>query len=250
MENCKIEQENGLCTLIFSRPDSLNALSSNLLKEVKEFLKERAHQEDLKILIITGEGDKSFAAGADIAEMFKLKPGKAEEYFALGQEVADLLETAPYITIAAVNGYALGGGLEMALGCDYIYAAERAKLGLPEVGLGLIPGFGGVTRLIEAIGMRKAKELIFSGSYLNADQAMDYGLVNRVFSNETLIEETKKRAETLLENDMYAVIQAKRAANYRLKEGRSQALANEASFCAECLSKDSAQQRIERFLEK
>lgn len=167
MENLLFEKpDKHIGILKFNRPKALNALNGKMLKELLHFLRNDIKKEEIKILILTGEGEKSFISGADIIEMSSMNTLAIEQFSRLGQNVTRSLEKMDIITIAAVNGYAFGGGLEMALACDFIYCSENAKMGLPEVSLGVIPGFGGTQRLTRAIGARKAKELIFQENAL------------------------------------------------------------------------------------
>ncbi|MCB1148596.1 MAG: enoyl-CoA hydratase/isomerase family protein [Chlamydiia bacterium] len=163
--------------LTLNRPDKLNALNQALLQELEQALDDA---ESLRALVLTGVGEKAFCAGADIKAMRSMQSGEIEEFIRLGLRVAEKIEKAPFPTIAAVRGFALGGGLEMALACDFIYANQTAKLGLPEASLGLIPGFGGVRRLTDAVGKRRAKELMMTAKPLSAEEAKACGLVNRI----------------------------------------------------------------------
>ena len=180
--------------LRINRPDVHNALNLALLEEILNFLKIKALEENCKAVILTGAGEKSFIAGADIKEMNGFSSLQMLRFCELGQEVTFALETAPFLTIAAINGYALGGGLEMALACDFIYASNNAKMGSPEVKLGIIPGFGGTQRLSRAIGSRKAKELIMSGRTILPEEALEMAIVNKICPEETLLRECTNTA--------------------------------------------------------
>ena len=172
-EFLKIGSAESICTLTISAPKSLNALNSSILKEMDDFLSNL--DPDIRVLIITGDGEKSFVAGADISEMQPLGPEEGEHFGAFGASVFRKIETLPIPVIAAVNGFALGGGCELALACDIRLASNRAKFGQPEVGLGIIPGFSGTYRLAKIAGMGVAKELIFSGRAIKADEALATG---------------------------------------------------------------------------
>ncbi len=211
MEQIQFEADNGIGILRIDRPESLNALSSRMLQELAHFLLERAKRQEVRALIVTGSGDKAFIAGADIKEMEAMDSNASERFCNLGQQVTLLLEQAPFVTIAAVNGFCLGGGLELALACDFIYASESAVLGLPEVSLGLIPGFGGTQRLSRAVGTRMAKELITSGRRINAQEALRLGLVNRVCTKEDLLDSAIATCKDVLKNSFSAVLRAKEA---------------------------------------
>ena len=186
-EFLKIGSAESICTLTISAPKSLNALNSSILKEMDDFLSNL--DPDIRVLIITGDGEKSFVAGADISEMQPLGPEEGEHFGAFGASVFRKIETLPIPVIAAVNGFALGGGCELTLACDIRLASNRAKFGQPEVGLGIIPGFSGTYRLAKIAGMGVAKELIFSGRAIKADEALRIGLVNAVYEPEQLMEE-------------------------------------------------------------
>ena len=209
LETLSFEESNGLGTLTINRPGKLNALNIQVLRELKSFLSE-LHSSSLKGLIVTGEGEKAFIAGADIAEMKPMTNSEANAFSELGQQVTLLFESMPFPTIAAVNGYALGGGFEMALSCDFIYSTTNAVFGLPEVKLGLIPGFGGTVRLARAVGERRAKEIMFSGRSVSSDEALKLGITLERFSTKTeLIEGCKKWFSMSMQNSVHAIARAK-----------------------------------------
>ncbi len=235
--------------LQIDREQSLNALNQALLEELEWFLHKELRSLDLRALILTGKG-KAFIAGADIKEMREMDSMEMLSFCSLGQQVGNLLERAPFLTLAAVNGYALGGGLEMALACDFIYAAEDASLGLPEVGLGLIPGFGGTQRLARAVGTRAAKELCMSGRVIDAKEAAKLGIVNRLCSADQLIEEAKKTAQEIVSNSFTAVLQAKRAINHGVHLAMTEALALERNMCATCFATNDRLEGMNAFIEK
>jgi len=184
-ENLLIDRlEPGIVVLKINRPKALNALNASVLRELRVALRALGDDDSVRVLVLTGEGEKAFIAGADIAEMKDLAPAEGVAFSQMGHEVAKLLEMMNKPTIAAVTGFALGGGTEMALACDFIIASERAVFGQPEVGLGIIPGFGGTFRLVRSVGLPKAKELIYSGRRVKADEALAMGLVNHVIPAE------------------------------------------------------------------
>lgn len=203
----------GIQILKVSRPSVLNALNSAVLKGLKEALSQIAENPQVRVLILTGDGEKSFIAGADIAEMKDLTPGEAVEFAQLGHEVTKLLELMPKPTIAAVNGYALGGGMEMAISCDFIVASKKAIFGQPEVGLGIIPGFGATLRLLKFVGLPLAKELIFSGRKIKADEALQLGLINHLYPEQNFMEETLELAKTISLQSASAVAKSKQLMN-------------------------------------
>ena len=210
LNNLVIEHaEPGIKIIKISRPKHLNSLNTETLRELKEVLSEEAKQRTSRVIVLTGEGTKAFIAGADILEM-KDKDGAQAVLFAqLGHEVTKLLELIPIPTIAAVNGFALGGGTEMAIACDFIVAAENAVFGQPEVGLGIIPGFGATFRLAKFVGLPCAKELIFSGRRVKAEEAKAIGLANHVFPAEGFMEHVLKLAQSIAEQSHSAVAKAK-----------------------------------------
>jgi enoyl-CoA hydratase len=184
-ENLLIERaEPGIAILKINRPKALNALNAATLRELRIALLGLANDHTVRVVVLTGEGEKAFIAGADIAEMKDLAPAEGVTFSQMGHEAAKLLEMMAKPTIAAVNGFALGGGTEMALACDFIIASDKAVFGQPEVGLGIIPGFGGTFRLVRSIGLPKAKELIYSGRRVKADEALAMGLANHVIPAE------------------------------------------------------------------
>jgi len=207
-ENILLEREGPVVTITVNRPKSLNALNSATLRELTQAVREAA--DSCRALILTGAGDRAFVAGADIAEMAPMTPWSAREFSELGHVLTALLEDIPVATIAAVNGYALGGGLELAVACDMIYASENAKLGFPEVTLGITPGFGGTQRLVRLVGKLRAKEIIFTGEMIDAKQASQIGLLNAVLPREELLPHCRKVGAKIATRGPLAVARAKR----------------------------------------
>ncbi len=206
-ENILVERDAKISTITVNRPKALNALNSHTLRELTQAVRECA---DSRVIILTGAGDRAFVAGADISEMAPMGPWRAREFSELGHVLTALLEDIPAATIAAVNGYALGGGLELAVACDMIYASENARLGLPEVSLGVTPGFGGTQRLVRLVGKLRAKEMIFTGDWVDAKRAYEIGLVNAVLPREKLIEHCRTVADKIAQRGPLAVARAKR----------------------------------------
>lgn len=237
-------------TLRVCRPDVLNALNGEVLGELLHVVTRQAVETGVRALILTGAGDKAFIAGADIKEMRDLSPHEMESFCLLGQTLTLALEEAPFVTVAAVNGYALGGGMEMALACDFIYASTRAKFGLPEVTLGLIPGFGGTQRLLRAVGRRQAKELVMSGKIVGAEEAQGLGVVNKVTQPEDLLEETQGVVESILKNAFPALVSAKRVINHGAHMGMREALELEKGACTLCFTTPDRLEGMTAFLEK
>lgn len=206
----KIETlQPGIQIISISRPEALNALNSQVLEDLKQTLTKTAEDPSIRILILTGEGEKSFIAGADIAEMQSKQVGEGVRFAQLGHEVAKLLELMPKPTIAAVNGYALGGGTEMAIACDFILASDKAVFGQPEVGLGIIPGFGATVRLAKFVGLPMAKELIFTGRKIKADEALRLGLVNHVYPAQDFMRNVIELAQQISRHSFPAISRAK-----------------------------------------
>jgi len=209
-----IDRRGGICILRFNCPEVMNALSTNAIEEtlntVTELKKEIIFGDfSLRVLIITGSG-KAFIAGADVKEMSSMNSEEGAQFCLKGNELLRAIETFPAPVIAAVNGYALGGGLEMALSADFIYAADIAKFGLPEVTLGIIPGFGGIRRLALRVGTANARELIFSGKIIEATEACRLGIVNKVIDSEKLMEKTITSAQQIMKAAPGAIRAAKR----------------------------------------
>lgn len=196
-KNLLIEAADGVATLTINRPQSLNTLNSEVLRELEGALHGLEDDVAVKAVVLTGAGDKAFAAGADIKEMAVMTSLEGRAFALKGQRVMLTIRRMKKPVIAAVNGYALGGGLELALACDFIYASDKAKLGLPEVTLGIMPGFGGTQNLVRLIGPNKAGELIFSGKMIDAGKACAWGIVNEVFPPEDLLAKARETAAAI-----------------------------------------------------
>jgi len=209
-QNIRLEVEGQIATLTVDRPQARNALNTPTLQELDAALRSLAANPQMRVLIVTGAGDKAFVAGADIAEMAEFTPHQAGEFSGLGQRVFHQLASLPIATLAAVNGFALGGGCELALACDLIYASEKARFGQPEVGLGVIPGFGGTQRLARAVGAMRAKEMIFTGEAIDAQTAKEIGLVLEVLAPDKLLAHCRSVAARIASKGPLAVAQAKR----------------------------------------
>ena len=242
--------QEGLATITFNRPKALNALNAELLSEFSQVLDVVAADETIRVLILTGKGDKAFVAGADITELATFNALQGKNFSENGHATIKKLQELPIPVIAAVNGYALGGGSEVALACDFIYASENAMLGLPEITLGIIPGFGGTQRLPRLIGSNRAKELIFTGKMISAQEAMAYGLVNRVCTAETLMDEVRKTAEAIASKGNVSLRAAKQAINNGLNTDLETGCNFEIDAFALCMASDDAQEGTTAFLEK
>jgi enoyl-CoA hydratase len=236
MENLLYEKQDKVGILKINRPHAMNALNAEVLNELLKFLHHLGSQREISVLIFTGVGERAFIAGADIKEMQNMDHLQMLQFCTLGQCVSHALESAPFVTLAAVFGYALGGGLEMALACDFIYAGQSAKLGLPEINLGIIPGFGGTKRLSEAVGPRRAKEMILTGKTLTATEAFELGLVNRICSDGELLKDCLDIAQTIAKYSPHVISQAKRAVNLGHYLPVHEALELERNICAVCFA--------------
>jgi enoyl-CoA hydratase len=243
------EIHSGIATLTLDNQRNLNALSGFVLTELDRKLDEVIADEEVKVVLITGAG-KAFVAGADIAEMKDLSPADAKVFALQGSRVFRRIETAGKVFIAAVNGYALGGGCELAMACDLRLAAENAKFGLPEVGLGIFPGFSGIRRLMELVGEGKAKELVFTGKTILSDEACRIGLVNSVVPQEKLLEAANELAQEILAKSLNAILKAKQAMN-QFNGGRTETLIEEhAELFASCFGHEDQKEGMAAFLEK
>jgi enoyl-CoA hydratase len=208
-----LREDGPLAFLTLNRPDKLNALDSVLLAEIGRVAAELAARPAParpRVLILTGAGDKAFAAGADVAELSRVTPVEARALSENGHRTGRTLEEAPFPVIAAVNGFALGGGCELALACDFIYASEKARFGQPEVGLGLVPGFGGTQRLARRVGIGRAREIVYTGAPLDAARALAIGLVNEVVPHAELLTRVEAVARSIAARPPLAVAAAKR----------------------------------------
>lgn len=252
-QNIKLEQkENAVWFLTLNRPQALNALNSQTLNEIGDALRQLSEMDydNAKVLVVTGSGEKAFVAGADIKEMSDLNSDQAQAFAQKGQSVFHELNLLKIPVIAAVNGFALGGGCELALACDFIIASENAKFGLPEVSLGLIPGFGGTVRLLGAVGLRKARELTFTGEMLTAAEAHRLGLVSTVVPLADLIPTVMKKVEMILAKSAVAVGLSKKSINQANDLEVEKALSNEAEIFGSIFESVDSKEGMAAFLEK
>jgi enoyl-CoA hydratase len=245
-----VSREGGIAVLTVNRPDALNAFDVDTLTALRDQLRELADDAEVRVVLLTGAGDRAFAAGADIKHMSELEVDEAKEWGALGHEVGRLLETMPKPTIAAVSGFALGGGCELALACDFRYAASTAKLGQPEVNLGIIPGWGGTQRLPRVVGLGVAKELILTGRVVDADEALRIGLVNAVHEPGDLLAKTMGVAQALAAKGPLSLAAAKDAVNRSLAGDHARNLEQEADDFGELFSSEDAKEGMAAFAEK
>ena len=244
----KIANAGAICTLTISAPKTLNALNSTILGELDDFVSNI--DPSVRVLIVTGDGEKSFVAGADISEMAHLNE---EEGFAFGKRGADVfrkIETLSIPVIAAVNGFALGGGCELAMACDIRICSNNAKFGQPEVGLGIIPGFSGTVRLARIVGMGMAKQLIYTGKAIRADEALRIGLVNAVYEPAELLPAAMQMAESICANAPLAVSFAKECINEEYDMPADEAIRYENELFGGCFATEDQKAGMKAFLEK
>lgn len=244
------KEPNGIGVLTINRPKVLNALNWDTLRELRVFLEEVMPKEDLKALIVTGAGDKAFVAGADIAQMNEMKGREFQDYVNYAHRVYELLENEPCPAIAAINGYALGGGCELALACDIRIASEKARLGFPEVKLGIFPGWGGTQRITRILGIGKTKELVFTGEMIKAEEALRIGLVERVVPHEEVMNEAKALAGAIAKRGPIAVRLSKTAINAGSEMDLQKALLLEKTLVSLCFDSHDRVEGMEAFLEK
>jgi enoyl-CoA hydratase len=246
----EVEREGGVAIVTIDRQQAMNALDVGTLTDLRDRLRELADDEKTRAVILTGAGDRAFVAGADIKYMSELDVDQAKGWGALGHEAGRLLETMPKPTIAAVNGFALGGGCELALACDIRYAASTAKLGQPEVNLGIIPGWGGTQRLARVCGLGVAKELIFTGRLVDAEEALRIGLVNGIY--DPVLEQARETASLLASKSPIALRLMKELANRALGGEGDHAgnLEAEAETFGELFSSEDAKEGLAAFVEK
>ncbi|HEY6605411.1 MAG TPA: enoyl-CoA hydratase-related protein [Gaiellaceae bacterium] len=243
-----LRREDGVAVVTIDRQDALNALDLASLTELRDRLVDVSGDESTRVVILTGAGEKAFVAGADIKYMSGLDVDDAKAWGALGHETGRLLETMPKPTIAAVNGFALGGGCELALACDIRYAASKAKLGQPEVNLGIIPGWGGTQRLARVCGLGIAKELIFTGRLVDADEALRIGLVNAV--HDPVLEKAQEIAALLATKSPVSLRLMKELANRALGGDHAANLNAEGEGFGELFSTQDAKEGLTAFVEK
>ncbi|MCB9633032.1 MAG: enoyl-CoA hydratase/isomerase family protein [Sandaracinus sp.] len=243
-----LEHDGPISVVTVNRPDKLNALNRDVLEGLGKAV-EACVANETRCLIVTGAG-KAFVAGADIAAMREFTPEQAAEFASLGHRVGHAMEAAPFPIVAAINGFALGGGCELALACDFAFASTKAKLGQPEVNLAVIPGFGGTQRLLRRVGLAMARELVYTGKMIDAAEALRIGLVNAVFEPDQLMAEAKKTAALIASKGPFAIAAAKKVFN----EGADLPLAkaNEAEIAAfgSCFTTSDQKEGMAAFVEK
>ena len=249
-ENLIFKTDGGIASITFNRPKALNALNNELLKEFLLALDDISQNEDIRVLILTGAGEKAFVAGADITELSTFNTLEAKAFSQKGHKIIERLQELAIPVIAAVNGFALGGGSEVALACDFIYASENAVFGLPEITLGIIPGFGGTQRLPRLIGKNMAKEMIFTGKMIKADEAYRIGLANKVCPTESFMDEVLKTAKTIASKGKASLRGAKHAVNTGMDSDLATGCNVEIDAFALCFASEDAKEGTTAFIEK
>jgi enoyl-CoA hydratase len=250
-EDCLLcECSDGIAVLTINRPKALNALNADVLKALDQKLDQIAMDPTVQVVIITGAGEKSFVAGADIPSMLKMTAIEGRAWGQFGQHVFNKVENLSQVVIAAVNGFALGGGCELALACDIRLASEKAKFGQPEVSLGITPGFGGTQRLPRIVGKGHAKQMLFTGDTITAAKAREIGLVNEVVASEELMAAAKAMAQKIMSRAQVAVQGCKTAVNHGLDVDLGSGIAYEAEAFAVCFSTVDQKEGMGAFVEK
>ena len=250
MTNILLEKKGLYAVATINRPKALNALNSEVLSDLDELVRTVSADADIRALVITGSGEKAFVAGADIGEMSTLTPAEGEAFGKHGNDVFRKLETLPIPTIAAVNGFALGGGCELSMSCDIRLCADTAVFGQPEAGLGITPGFGGTQRLARLVSPGMAKQLIYTAKNITADEAYRIGLVNAVYPLDELLPAAEKMAETIAKNAPIAVRACKKAINEGLEAKMDDAVVIEEKLFGSCFQTADQIEGMSAFLEK
>jgi enoyl-CoA hydratase len=249
MTHLLVEQDAGIALLTINRPKAMNALNQEVLEELRDVLTTLEQDSHVKVVILSGTG-KAFVAGADITEMVNMNPAAALAFSRQGQQVLLTIERMKIPVIAAVNGFALGGGLELALACDFIYASEKARFGFPEVTLGIMPGFGGTQNLARLIGSRRSSEMIFTGKIISAQKALEWGMVNEVLPDDALLAAARQTAELIAVNGLLGVAAAKDALVSGLNMTKEDGCRYESSLFANLFSTNDQKEGMAAFVEK
>ena len=249
-QNLLLEVEDSIAVLTINRPKALNALNRETLSELAAALDELSSDDEVKAIVLTGAGEKAFVAGADIKELAENSPLESNDHSKFGQSLMDLIEDLGIPTIAAINGFALGGGLELAMACTLRLASSKAKMGQPEINLGVIPGFGGTQRLPRLVGAGRAMHMILTGDPIDADTALGYGLVTAVYPPEELLEKAKELARKLAAKSLFTLRIAEETVRHGMEMAFVQAVAYEASQFGLTAASSDYQEGMHAFLEK
>lgn len=244
------EKNNGVAKITINRPNALNSLNNNLLLELDYLIKYIEKDDEIKVVKVTGSGEKAFVAGADIDYMLNLNPEEAKLFGKLGSNIFRNIEKSKKVYIALINGFALGGGCELAMACDIRIATKNAKFGQPEVGLGIIPGFSGTQRLPRIVGMGKAKELIFSGEIISAEEAYNINLINYVLEKEEAEKKIEDLTNKILKNSFFSIKLAKESINLGMQVDIDRGIENENNLFALCFTSNEQKEGMTAFLEK
>jgi enoyl-CoA hydratase len=245
------EAADGIATITINRPDKYNALNTSVVLKLREFFEQAENDPKVRVVVLTGAGEKAFAAGADISEFKGKNSETIRPRVERGQELTKFIESMSKPSVAAVNGFALGGGCEIAMSCDIRYASENAKLGQPEINLGVIPGYGGTVRLPRLVGLGVAKELVYTGDHMTAEEAMRVGLVNKVFESiDALMEGIMELAKKLAVKPGIAVKLAKQSLNKSWQMGLDENLAYEVDVFSQTFDTEDKDEGVDAFLSK
>ncbi|MEN6389393.1 MAG: short-chain-enoyl-CoA hydratase [Syntrophomonas sp.] len=248
--NVLLEKRNHIAVLTINRPKALNALNQHTLIDIKAAVEEVRDDNEVSVLILTGAGEKAFVAGADITFMVEMTAMQARAFGQLGGEVTNLIESMPKPVIAAINGFCLGGGCELAMSADFRICSDKSKFGQPEVGLGVTPGFGGTQRLPRLVGLGMAKQLLYTGETIGAEEALRIGLVNKVTTYEQLMDEAMNIARMIASRGQLAVQLCKDAVNHGMQVDIGQAMAFEADIFGLCFATQDQKEGMSAFVDK
>ncbi|MEX2425320.1 MAG: enoyl-CoA hydratase-related protein [Thermomicrobiaceae bacterium] len=246
----EVIKEDGIATVTIDRPDALNAFTTELILEMHERINELSDDSSVRVVILTGAGEKAFIAGADIQEMSEKDHDGAVAFSRRGHKLCDAIESMPQPVIAAINGFALGGGCEIAMACDIRIAADSAQLGQPEVGLGIPPAWGGTQRMPRIVGVGRAKELIFSGRHIGAEEAKEIGLVNAVYPADQVMPEARKLAQVFLEKGPEALAASKKLINRTMETSMATGNIHESKLFAAAFNGEEQSEGMEAFLQR
>ena len=241
---------DSICTVKINRPKKLNAMNTDVARELVDTFQQIDRDDSIRVVILTGEGSKAFSAGADISYMSNITPDESVEYAQLGQLVTNTIEQTRQPTIAAVNGFALGGGCEVAMSCDIRIASDKARMGQPEVTIGIPPGWGGTQRLMRLVGIARAKDLVFTGRMVSADEALAMGLVNRVVPHDTLADEVLATANIISKNSAMGVRMSKVAINRGRNADLDTGLSIELLAWRNCFTHEDRKTMMDAFLKR